>query len=248
LTSGAIRKEYSQSKNLTRINGGKTKMEKEKAVVILSGGMDSTTLLYDVVKQGKDAYVLSFNYGQKHSKELDMAWRTTMKLDLEHKIVDLTVLNQLAPSALTRKDWQVPTGHYADENMKQTVVPNRNMVMLSLATAYAIGLGAKEIFYGAHAGDHAIYPDCRPEFVEKLGDVIKIADWTPVELKAPYLKLDKGDIAIKGRELKVDYSLTWTCYKGEDLACGDCGSCSERLEAFDKASMKDPIKYQVKGK
>ena len=115
--------------------------------------------------------------------------------------------------------------------------------MLSLATAYAIGKGAKHLFYGAHAGDHDIYPDCRKEYVEALKETIKLADWKEVELKAPYLDIDKGDIAIKGKELGVDYSLTWTCYKGKEDACGKCGSCVERLEAFEKADMRDPIDY-----
>jgi len=219
-------------------------MKKQKAVVILSGGMDSTTLLYDVVNQGYEVHALSFDYGQKHRKELEMAQRTTEKLGIKHKIIDLCALNEVAPSALTRDDWDVPEGYYNDENMKQTVVPNRNMVMLSLATAYAIGIRADKLFYGAHAGDHTIYPDCRKEFVEAMKKAIGLADWHKVELEAPYLDMDKGDIAIRGKELGVDYSLTWTCYKGQEKACGKCGSCRERLEAFEKAGMKDPIPYE----
>jgi len=216
----------------------------ERAVVVLSGGMDSVTLLYDVIARGFETYAISFNYGQKHKKELDCARATCEKLGVDYKIVDLSVLNQVAPSALTRDDVEVPEGNYEDENMKLTVVPNRNMVLISLATSYAIGLKATKIFYGAHAGDHAIYPDCRPEFVSKLADVIAIADWSSVELRAPYLQMDKGDIAIRGKELGVDYSLTWTCYKGGLKACGKCGSCTERLEAFEKAGIKDPINYE----
>lgn len=216
---------------------------KEKAVVVLSGGMDSTTLLYDVINQGYDTYCISFNYGQKHKKELKLAQKTTKKLGVQHIVVDLSVLNQVAPSALTRKDWDVPEGHYAGENMKQTVVPNRNMVLLSLAAAYAMGLGATQLFYGAHAGDHDIYPDCRPVFVDAMRHAIGLADWKPVSLNAPYLNVDKGDIAIKGKDLGVDYSLTWTCYKGLKKACGKCGACTERLEAFAKAGVKDPVKY-----
>ena len=218
--------------------------EKEKVVVILSGGMDSTTLLYDVLKQGKEVYALSFDYNQKHKKELHCASYTCQELKVPHKIVDLAVLSEVAPSALTRDDWKVPEGHYADENMKQTVVPNRNMVMLSLAVSYAIGMGAKHVYYGAHAGDHDIYPDCRSSFVQAMQDAISLCDWTKVELHAPYLDIDKGDIVIKGKELNVNYSLTWTCYKGLERACGKCGSCTERLEAFEKASIKDPIQYE----
>ena len=220
----------------------------KKAVVILSGGMDSTTLLYDVLAQGYEVKALSFNYNQRHNIELEMAEKTCKQLGVEHKILDLSVLNEVAPSALTRKEISVPEGHYEDENMKQTVVPNRNMVLISLAASYAIGIKADVLFYGAHGGDHAIYPDCRPEFVEKMKSVVEIADWHKVTLEAPYLPLDKGDIAIKGKELGVDYSKTWTCYNpqiinGEYRACGKCGSCQERLEAFEKAGMKDPIEY-----
>jgi 7-cyano-7-deazaguanine synthase len=218
--------------------------ENKKAVVVLSGGMDSTTLLYDVVAQGYETYAISFDYNQKHNKELGLAKQTCEKLGVNHRIVDLSVLNQVAPSALTRDNWEVPEGHYEAENMKETVVPNRNMVLISLASAYAMGLKAAKVFYGAHGGDHAIYPDCRPEFAEKLAEVIKIADWNVTELEAPYLKMDKGDIVTKGKELNVDYSLTWTCYKGKEKACGKCGSCQERLEAFKKAGIDDPIEYE----
>ena len=215
----------------------------QKAVVILSGGMDSTTLLYDAISQGYEVKALSFNYNQKHKRELFMAEKTCKELDIPHKIMDLSILNELAPSSLTRTDWEVPEGHYSDENMKETVVPNRNMVTLSLATAYAIGIEADKLFYGAHSGDHDIYPDCRAEFVEQLAKTIQLCDWNPVTLEAPYLEIDKGDIVIKGTQLGVDYSLTWTCYKGREYSCGKCGSCTERLEAFDKAGIDDPLHY-----
>ena len=215
-----------------------------KAVVILSGGMDSTTLLYDIKKQGFDVYALSFNYHQKHRKELLCAQKTCEKLGIFHRILDLSVLNEVAPSALTRDDQEVPEGHYESDNMKQTVVPNRNMVMLSLATAYAISIDAENLYYGAHAGDHTIYPDCRRVFVDSMRVAIQLADWKEVKLYAPYLGIDKGDIAIKGKELGVDYSLTWTCYKGKVKACGKCGACQERLEAFAKAGIKDPVEYE----
>jgi 7-cyano-7-deazaguanine synthase len=216
----------------------------EKAVVVISGGMDSTTLLYDAKHDGYDVSAISFNYGQKHKKELRCAQQTCHKLDIKHTIVSLDVLNALAPSALTREDWDVPEGHYADENMKQTVVPNRNMVMLALSTSYAISLKAKYLFYGVHSGDHAIYPDCRPDFYKYMQDAIMRADWHEILLRAPYIMKDKGDIVIRGKEIGVDYSLTWTCYKGRDKACGKCGSCVERLEAFEKAGIPDPLEYE----
>jgi 7-cyano-7-deazaguanine synthase len=219
-------------------------IDKEKVVLILSGGMDSTTLLYELLAENKGVFAVSFDYGQKHKKELDYASKTCKKLKVNHKIFQLDVLNEIAPSALTREEWEVPEGHYTEENMKQTVVPNRNMIFLSLATAYAIDIGAAKVFYGAHAGDHEIYPDCRKEFVEAMQQAVLLCDWVQVELIAPYLDIDKGDIVIHGEELGVDYSLTWTCYKGMDKACGKCGSCTERLEAFEKAGIKDPIEYK----
>ncbi len=220
-------------------------MVKNEAVVVLSGGMDSTTLLYYAIKKHDVVYAISFDYGQKHKRELELAKLTCKKLNIDHEIFDLTILNKLAPSALTRDNIDVPEGHYEAENMKQTVVPNRNMVLVSLAASYAMGIEAQYLYYGAHAGDHAIYPDCRKEFAEKLRDVIKIADWTEVELLFPFIDIDKGDIVIEGIKLGVDYSLTHTCYKGNIKACGKCGSCQERLEAFEKAGIKDPIEYEV---
>ena len=172
-----------------------------------------------------------------------MAKETCNSLNVPHKIISLSVLNDIAPSALTRDDWDVPEGHYADENMKETVVPNRNMVMLSLATSYAVSIKADKLFYGAHSGDHDIYPDCRKEFVDVLGKAVSMCDWHELKLLAPYIEKDKGDIVIRGIELNVDYSKTWTCYKGKGKACGKCGSCVERLEAFEKGGIKDPILY-----
>lgn len=218
-----------------------------KAVVLLSGGLDSTTLVYDMVHRQLEVRPISFMYGQKHSKELEAARATCDKLGLSHRVLDLSVLNQVAPSALTRSSVEIPIGHYQEDSMKATVVPNRNMVLLSLATSYAISIGAASVWYGAHSGDHAIYPDCRPEFVAMLGAAIKICDWHSVELITPYLHSSKNDIIKTGIALRVDYSLTWTCYEGKELACGKCGSCTERLEAFRVNNLIDPIQYEEKG-
>ncbi|MHA1821877.1 MAG: 7-cyano-7-deazaguanine synthase QueC [Promethearchaeota archaeon] len=219
---------------------------KNSAVLILSGGLDSTTLLYDLISQGKKVYAISFNYGQKHNKELEFAAKTCQKLNVPHKIVDLTGLqkaNIFGKSSLT-SDTEIPEGHYQEESMKSTVVPNRNMIMLSLAISYAISLNIDEVYYGAHAGDHAIYPDCRPTFVERMNAVAQVCHYYPIKVIAPYLNISKADIVKKGLQLNVDYSLTWTCYKGGDKACGKCGSCVERREAFAMNNAKDPLEYE----
>lgn len=212
-----------------------------KLVAILSGGMDSTTLVYDLVSQGHEVHCLSFDYGQKHVRELQAAATTTRKMNLPHHIVDFhsSMKALFATSALT-SDTPVPEGHYADENMKQTVVPNRNMVMLSIAAAHAIGIGADGVAYGAHGGDHSIYPDCRPEFYDAVARCFLLCDFKPLQMIAPYMTIDKGGIAAIGKQLGVPYEDTWTCYKGEERPCGVCGSCVERAEAFAFAGMEDP--------
>lgn len=211
--------------------------------MILSGGMDSTTLLYKAISEGYEVSVLSFNYGQRHLKELDVAKKTTELLGLSHKIIDLSSVNQvMAGSSLTR-EIDVPEGHYADENMKLTVVPNRNMIMLSIAIAEAVSIEAEVVFFGAHSGDHDIYPDCRKEFVEAMSKVAEIANYHSVRVEAPFIDMDKGDILLLGKTLNVPYENTWTCYKGGEKSCGVCGSCAERILGFDKAQMVDPIEY-----
>ena len=217
-----------------------------RCVIILSGGMDSTTLLYRILHEKKDIHALSFNYGQKHKKELDYAKRTCEHLKIPHKIIELnslTTAGLFGQSSLTSTE-AVPEGHYAADNMKSTVVPNRNMIMLSMAVAYAISLECDSVYYGAHAGDHAIYPDCRPVFVEQMQSVAAVCHYFPVKIEAPYLYQTKGDIVAEGTKLGVDYALTWTCYKGGEKACGKCGSCTERLEAFAENGLIDPIQYE----
>ena len=217
-----------------------------RCVIILSGGMDSTTLLYRLIDEKREIFALSFNYGQKHAKELDCAQNICKRYDIPHKIIDLKYLTQagiFGSSSLT-SEVAVPEGHYADESMKSTVVPNRNMIMLSMAIAYTLSLGAATVFYGAHAGDHAIYPDCRPVFVDKMRDVAAVCHYYPVAIEAPFLNISKGDIVTQGLKLNVDYGATWTCYKGLDKACGKCGSCIERLEAFAQNNATDPLEYE----
>lgn len=213
-----------------------------KVVLILSGGMDSTTLCYDLIQQKHEVYCLSFNYGQKHVRELRAAMITTAKLSLPHEVVDLSEqLNPLLASALTRKDVEVPFGHYADDNMKATVVPNRNMIMLAIAAGYAISVGAEAVAYAAHAGDHTIYPDCRPEFREALQGVLNLCHFTPIELHTPYMELTKSDVCLIGDILGVPYGDTWTCYVGGEHPCGKCGACVERAESFAYVGAADPL-------
>lgn len=215
-----------------------------KAICVLSGGMDSTTVLYKALKDEKNIVALSFNYGQRHNIELKKAEETCKKLLVPHKIVDISTINDLMQGSALTSNIKVPEGHYEYENMKMTVVPNRNMVFISLAVAYAVSLGASRVYIGVHAGDHTIYPDCRKEFIEAINKVTKIANYIPVKIVAPYLESNKIDIIREGKKLGVDYALTHTCYKGKKLACGKCGSCRERLEAFKANGIKDPVKYE----
>ena len=223
-------------------------MNNKKVVLVLSGGLDSTTLLYKLLDDGYQVFAISFDYGQRHSRELEQAQKTTASLAIPHKIIDLTSVNKvMGGSSLTRPEIETPKGHYADETMKITVVPNRNMIMLSVAVAWAVTIEANKVFFGAHAGDHDIYPDCRKEFVDVLSKATEIANYVPVTIEAPFIDMDKGDIAILGKQLNVDYSSTHTCYVGLETACGKCGACVERKEAFLKAEMLDPIQYTDSG-
>lgn len=217
---------------------------KEKVVVIYSGGMDSFTLLHRAIEDGYRVYALSFNYGQRHSKELHYAQKVCDELGLPHKVVDITAINQLLLGSSLTDDIEVAEGHYEEESMKSTVVPNRNMIMLSLAVGYAVSIGAKAVYYGAHGGDHAIYPDCRPEFVKRMDAVSEIANYEAVAIRAPYLNSSKTQILSDGLRRGLNYGKTWTCYNGRERACGRCGSCTERLEAFAAFKLIDPLPYE----
>ncbi|NQY64391.1 MAG: 7-cyano-7-deazaguanine synthase QueC [Alteromonadaceae bacterium] len=221
----------------------------DKVVVIYSGGMDSFTVLNQALKNGKEVYAISFDYGQRHVKELECASLVCKQLNITHKVIDISAINQLlAGSSLMASETEnieIPEGHYQADNMKSTVVPNRNMILISLAVAYAVSVGAAQVYYGAHSGDHAIYPDCRPEFVEKMNDVCQIANYEAVEIFSPYLNVNKTAILTDGISMGLDYSNTWTCYNGREKACGKCGACQERLEAFRDNNVTDPLLYEI---
>lgn len=220
-------------------------MSQKKGVIILSGGLDSTTLMHHLVKaKNYDLIAISFDYGQKHDRELKCAQMQCNALNIPHKTIPLNFMNDCFKSNLLQSGDDIPEGHYADDVMKQTVVPNRNMILISIAAGYAISEGRENLFYGAHSGDHTIYPDCRPEFIKSLSETLQLCDWQDLNLNAPFQDLDKGEIVKIGYDLEVDFTRTQTCYKGEEKACGKCGSCVERLEAFEKNGFTDPLSYQ----
>jgi len=216
-----------------------------KSVAIFSGGLDSTVLLHELLHAGDEVLALSIDYGQRHRIELEYAQRTVQKLGIPWQRADLSaVAPLLAGSSQTSSDIAVPHGHYAEETMKLTVVPNRNMIMLAVAGGWAISVKASRLAYGAHTGDHAIYPDCRPEFVDAMRHALSLADWHQLELYCPFIHLDKAGIVARGAELGVEFASTYSCYEGGQIHCGACGTCVERREAFHKAGVPDPTEYQ----
>lgn len=220
------------------------KAKQEKVVVIYSGGMDSFTVLNRALADGYQVFAVSFHYGQRHHKELNVASEACKNLGVEHKIVDIRSINQLLAGSSLTDDIDVPDAEYATSNMTSTVVPNRNMILLSLAIGYAVSIKAEKVYYGAHSGDHDIYPDCRPEFVEAMNNVSQIANYEAVSIHSPYLHQSKADILADGIQMGLDYSQTWTCYNGRDKACGRCSACRERLAAFARHGLSDPLEYE----
>jgi len=200
-----------------------------KILLIFSGGMDSTTALHKLRFDGDDVSCLSFDYGQKHSKELEFASYWTDKLGISHRIISLDGI--FSGSALLG-DRVMPTTDYSVESMKSTVVPNRNMVMISIAISIAISEGFDAIAYGAHAGDSAVYPDCREEFVAAMRTAALLSDWKKIEILTPLISLTKEGVYRLAMLLGVDISRTWSCYMGGDEPCGQCGSCRARIEAI----------------
>jgi 7-cyano-7-deazaguanine synthase len=215
-----------------------------KAVVLVSGGMDSATLLYSM-KEDYSVLPLSVDYGQRHIRELDAAAAICQDAHVPQPVlVSIPGKELLAGSSQTSDDVAVPHGHYAEENMRKTVVPNRNMILLSLAVGFAISRQAQVVAYAAHAGDHSVYPDCRPEFLQSLNVAVSLCDWHPPNLHAPFLDVTKADIVSLGARLGVPFGLTWSCYEGGDRHCGRCGTCVERAWAFATAKLPDPTQYK----
>ncbi|MET9887163.1 7-cyano-7-deazaguanine synthase QueC [Streptomyces sp. NPDC006430] len=218
------------------------------AVLIFSGGLDSAVTAYKLRAEGVTLSLLSFNYGQRHVKELAHAADLADQLGVSHDIVDLTSLGRiLGGSALTDPAIAVPHGHYRAETMRSTVVPNRNAIMLEIAAGAAVAAGADAVAFGAHSGDHTIYPDCRPEFFNLIEASMKAGNDGHIDagfqLVAPFLNLAKADIVREGARLGVPFELTWSCYEGGEVHCGACGTCVERREAFGEAGVADPTLY-----
>jgi len=210
-----------------------------KTVLILSGGMDSTTLLYDLKARGHEVKALSFDYGQKHKKELDYAARSCSRLGIEHRIVDLTVITPLISNSSLTGDEEIPEGHYEDETMKSTVVPNRNAIMLSIAVGWAENEEYDCVSIANHGGDHAIYPDCRSEFIAAINLAAQLGTYNKIQIHAPYSNISKTDIAEKGLLLDIPFDdVTWSCYVGKEEPCGKCGTCVERIEALRDAALR----------
>jgi 7-cyano-7-deazaguanine synthase len=218
-----------------------------KTIVICSGGLDSVTLAYSVAAEHRLIGLVSFDYGQRHRKELDFAKECAERLGTEHLIVDITSIGALlSGSALTRGDVAVPDGHYAEDTMKVTVVPNRNAIMLAIAYGIGAARGAEAVATAVHGGDHFIYPDCRPAFIEAFQTMQQHAleGLAEIKLHTPFVMRSKADIVAAGHALGVPFARTWSCYKGGDRHCGRCGTCVERQEAFAIAGVADPTVYE----
>lgn len=213
------------------------------SVIVVSGGMDSITLLYD--KKEEIALVVTFDYGSKHNAR-EIAWAKVHcgRLGIRHIVIKLDFMQKYFTSSLLEGGDEIPEGHYADENMKSTVVPFRNGIMLSVAAGIAESNGLKKILIANHGGDHTIYPDCRPEFIGAMDRAIANGTYEDVRIDAPYTNITKADIAKIGKRLGIDYSETWSCYKGGERHCGKCGTCIERKEAMALAGIDDRTEYE----
>ena len=212
------------------------------SVIIVSGGMDSVTMLHEY--RDRIAVGISFDYGSNHNaREIPFARMHCERLGIKHIVISLDFMNRYFKSSLLEGADAVPDGHYADENMKSTVVPFRNGIMLSIAVGIAESNGLRYVMMANHGGDHSIYPDCRREFVCAFDAAAKAGTYVGAGILAPYTGITKADIARRGKEMGLDYSETWSCYKGGDVHCGRCGTCVERREALGEAGIEDTTPY-----
>lgn len=210
----------------------------KNSVIIVSGGMDSITLLYD--HKDEIALGISFDYGSNHNvREIPFAKMHCERLGIKHITINLDFMHQYFKSSLLDGAEAIPEGHYADDNMKSTVVPFRNGIMLSIAIGIAESNNLDQVFIANHGGDHTIYPDCRPEFINAIDAAATAGTYNNVKVVAPYTKITKSDIARIGKKLGIDYTETWSCYKGGEVHCGKCGTCVERKEALAEAGIED---------
>ena len=217
-----------------------------KVVVLCSGGMDSVTALHWARARHDVRAAVSFDYGAKHNhRELPLAAEQAKIAGVPHTVIPLDFIGRLFASDLLKSGGDIPEGHYADANMQRTVVPSRNGIMLAAAAGLAESVGAEGLVIAAHGGDHAIYPDCREEFMQAMGDAMRLGTYAGVQLLRPFIALTKAQIAAEGARLGVDFARTWSCYKGEDVHCGKCGTCVERREAFQLAGIADPTVYSA---
>jgi len=207
------------------------------SVIIVSGGMDSVTLLYEMKE--RIALGISFDYGSNHNKrEIAFARLHCERLNIRHIVIDLDFMHRYFKSSLLEGADAIPEGHYADENMRSTVVPFRNGIMLAIAAGIAESNNLKYLLIANHCGDHTIYPDCRPEFISAMSAATKAGTYPGIEVLAPYTNITKGEIALRGKALGVNYAETWSCYKGGEEPCGKCGTCIERQEALAYAGIE----------
>lgn len=215
----------------------------KNSVIIVSGGMDSITLLYD--HKDEIALGISFDYGSNHNaREIPFAKMHCERLGIKHITINLDFMHQYFKSSLLDGAEAIPEGHYADDNMKSTVVPFRNGIMLSIAIGIAESNNLNQVFIANHGGDHTIYPDCRPEFINAIDAAATAGTYNNVKVVAPYTKITKSDIARIGKKLGIDYTETWSCYKGGEVHCGKCGTCVERKEALAEAGIDDKTIYE----
>lgn len=215
----------------------------KNSAIIVSGGMDSITLLYD--RKDEIALGISFDYGSNHNaREIPFAKMHCERLGIKHITINLDFMHQYFKSSLLDGAEAIPEGHYADDNMKSTVVPFRNGIMLAIAIGIAESNNLDQVFIANHGGDHTIYPDCRPKFINAIDAAATAGTYNNVKVIAPYTKITKSDIARIGKRLGIDYAETWSCYKGGEVHCGKCGTCVERKEALAEAGIEDKTIYE----